>query len=102
VKWSAVTPTAAATVAATGTLNARVQPASCCQNFHTTWLDRCRYSFGSAPAHFGLQEYWAVLIDPPVLSEVLTAVFGTRDYITGSASSGGDYNIPCVSLHLKI
>ena len=53
-----------------------------------------RYSFGSAPAHFGLQEYWSVLIDPPVLSEVLTAVFGTRDYITASASSGGDYNVP--------
>ena len=33
---------------------------------------------------------------------VLTAVFGTRDYITGSASSGGDYNVPCVSLHLEM
>ena len=53
-----------------------------------------RYSFGSAPAHFGLQEYWSVLIDPPVLSEVLTAVFGTPDYITGSVSSCGDYNVP--------
>ena len=53
-----------------------------------------RYSFGSAPAHFGLQEYWSVLIDPPVLSEVLTAVFGTPDYLTGSASSCGDYNVP--------
>jgi hypothetical protein len=53
-----------------------------------------RYSFGSAPAHFGLQDYWAVLIDPPVLSEVLTAVFGSPDYVTGSASSCGDYNVP--------
>jgi hypothetical protein len=53
-----------------------------------------RYSFGAAPAHFGLQAEWAVLIDPPALSAVLIAVFGTPDYICSSASSCGDYNVP--------
>ena len=31
-----------------------------------------RYSFGQAPAHFGRQDEWATMIDPPVLSEVLS------------------------------
>ena len=51
-------------------------------------------SFGAAPAHFGLQDFWSVLIDPPVLMEVMAAIFGTRDFVTNSGSGGGDYNIP--------
>lgn len=53
-----------------------------------------RYSFGSAPASFGFQDYWSVLIDPPVLMEVMEAIFGTKDFVTNSGSGGGDYNVP--------
>ena len=53
-----------------------------------------RYSFGAAPAHFGLQKYWSVLIDPPPLMEVMEAIFGTKDFVTNSGSGGGDFNIP--------
>ena len=53
-----------------------------------------RYSFGQAPAHFGLQDEWSTMIDPPVLSEVLTEVFGTRDYVCVNGVVGGDYNVP--------
>ena len=35
-----------------------------------------RYSLGSAPAHFGFQQEWSVLVDPPALTPVLTAIFG--------------------------
>ena len=38
-----------------------------------------RYSFGTAPAHFGLQDYWATLKDPPAVVEIMEAVFGTKD-----------------------
>lgn len=34
-----------------------------------------RYSFGSAPAHFGHFEEWNALVDPPVLMECLNAIF---------------------------
>ena len=53
-----------------------------------------RYSFGSAPASFGFQDYWSVLIDPPVLMEVMEAIFGTKEFVTNSGSGGGDYNVP--------
>jgi hypothetical protein len=53
-----------------------------------------RYSFGSAPASFGFQDYWSVLIDPPVLMEVMEAIFGTKDFVTNTGSGGGDYNVP--------
>ena len=43
---------------------------------------------------FSLQDYWSVLIDPPVLMEVMAAIFGTKDFVTNSASGGGDYNVP--------
>ena len=53
-----------------------------------------RYSFGSAPVHFGLQDLWSVLIDPPPLMEIMEAIFGTKDFVTHSGSGGGDYNVP--------
>jgi hypothetical protein len=53
-----------------------------------------RYSFGAAPASFGFQDYWSVLIDPPALMEVMEAIFGTKDFVTNSGSGGGDYNVP--------
>jgi hypothetical protein len=54
-----------------------------------------RYSFGSAPAHFGCQHEWSVMIDPPVLDAVLTAIFESDQYILGSGlTSGGDFNVP--------
>jgi hypothetical protein len=44
-----------------------------------------RYSFGAATAFFGLQDEWSVLLDPPVLMEVMEAIFG---------AGGGDFNTP--------
>ena len=81
-------------------------------------------SFGSANAHFGCQYEWSMMVDPPVLDAVLTAIFesdqytprpitvkiakvvpfrsrgllcGYRScrYILGNGlTSGGDFNIP--------
>ena len=51
-------------------------------------------SFGSSSAHFGLQDEWAAMIDPPPLMEVLEAVFGTKDFCSTGAG-GGDYNSEC-------
>jgi hypothetical protein len=61
-----------------------------------------RYSFqdngtpGSpgAIAHFGLQDYWSVLLDPPVVMEIMEAVFGTKEFAPGSGAGGGDFNTP--------
>ena len=53
-----------------------------------------RYSFGQAPAHFQRQDEWATMIDPPVLSEVLKAVFETDDYVCVNGVVGGDFNCP--------
>ena len=59
-----------------------------------------RYSFGGAPAHFGCQYEWSMMIDPPVLDAVLTAIFKSDKYILGSGlTSGGDFNIPGVYAH---
>jgi hypothetical protein len=55
-----------------------------------------RYTFGSAPAHFGQQAAWAALIDPPVTLAVVQAIFGDG-YWTASSTSGGDFVLPgCV------
>ena len=51
-------------------------------------------SFGSSSAHFGLQDEWAAMIDPPPLMEVLEAIFGTKDFCSTGAG-GGDYNSEC-------
>ena len=56
-----------------------------------------RYTFGTAPAHFGYQAEWAVLIDPPVVVAVLDEIFGSTDYYAANQSSGGDFVLPgCV------
>ena len=39
-----------------------------------------RYSFGHAMTFFGCAAEWSVLIDPPVVSEALTAIFDSPDY----------------------
>ena len=51
-----------------------------------------RYSFGTAPAHFGLQDFWATLKDPPAVVEIMEAVFGTKDFVC--TEGGGDFNTP--------
>ena len=35
-----------------------------------------RYSFGGSTAHFGLQDYWSVLLDPPAVMEIMEAILG--------------------------
>ena len=57
-----------------------------------------RYSFGSAPAHFGHYEEWAALIEPPVLHEVLRAIWGSDGFVcTSGANNAGDFVLPgCV------
>ena len=37
-------------------------------------------SFGSANAHFGCQYEWSMMVDPPVLDAVLTAIFESDQY----------------------
>ena len=51
-----------------------------------------RYSFGGAPAFFGLQDYWSVLKDPPAVVEIMEAIFGTKDFVC--TEGGGDFNTP--------
>ena len=51
-------------------------------------------SFGSSSAHFGLQDEWAAMIDPPPLMEVLEAIVGPKDFCSTGAG-GGDYNSEC-------
>ncbi len=53
-----------------------------------------RYTFGTAPAHFGHQAAWATLIDPPRTLAVLTAIFGSDDFHQTSSASGGDFVLP--------
>lgn len=53
-----------------------------------------RYSFGGSTAYFGLQDEWSVLLDPPVLMEVMEAIFGTKDFVNTSGAGGGDFNTP--------
>ena len=37
-------------------------------------------SFGSASAHFGCQYEWSMMVDPPILDAVLTAIFESDQY----------------------
>lgn len=54
-----------------------------------------RYSFARAPFQFGCAEEWALLIDPPATSQVVEAIFGSRD--ARVAFLGGDFVLPgCV------
>jgi hypothetical protein len=54
-----------------------------------------RYSFGSAPAHFGAFAEWNALVDPPVLIECLNAIFQSPDWwYAHGAASGGDFAMP--------
>ena len=54
-----------------------------------------RYSFGSAPGFFEVQEEWSVLIDPPVLMECLNAIFQSPKWTYAhGAASGGDFVLP--------
>jgi hypothetical protein len=55
--------------------------------------DRHRWSFGAGRRPWGLVEpEWAVLIEPPALSAVLAAIYGTGDYLCCGA--GGDFCFP--------
>ena len=38
-------------------------------------------SFGGATAHFGLQDEWSVLLDPPAVLEIMECIFGTPDFV---------------------
>ena len=60
-----------------------------------------RYTFGTAPAHFGQQAAWATLIDPPRTLAVLAAIFGSEDFHQTSSASGGDFVLPgtCSAQH---
>ena len=61
-----------------------------------------RYTFGTAPAHFGKQQEWACLIDPPRTIAVLSAIFGSDDFHQTASASGGDFVLPgcCEYQHL--
>jgi hypothetical protein len=52
-----------------------------------------RYTFFTAPAHFGYQAEWAALIDPPALTPVLTELLGPG-YLCATGTSGGDFALP--------
>ena len=45
-----------------------------------------RYSFGQAPSHFGELDAWSVLIDPPVLHDVLLQILGDDYVLAGCAA----------------
>ena len=51
-------------------------------------------SFGGATAHFGLQDEWSVLLDPPAVLEIMECIFGTPDFVNTSGAGGGDFNTP--------
>jgi hypothetical protein len=54
-----------------------------------------RYSFGSAPAHFGYASHWASLIDPPAVLDCVEAIFESPMY--QCSGYGGDFVLPgCV------
>ena len=54
-----------------------------------------RYSFSSAPMHFGCAKNWASLVDAPVVLEVLAAIFESPDFRLKGI--GGDFVLPgCV------
>jgi hypothetical protein len=53
-----------------------------------------RYSFGSASktGHLMHNAEWAMLLDLPTVTPILTAIFGSADYI--SRGGGGDFCLP--------
>ena len=54
---------------------------------------RYRWSFGAGRRPWGLVEpEWAVLIDPPPLLAVLTAIYGADDFLC--CGCGGDFVLP--------
>jgi len=56
-----------------------------------------RYTFGTAPHHFGHAQDWSVLIDPPATLAVLAAIFDSDDFYQSNSASGGDFVLPgCV------
>lgn len=57
-----------------------------------------RYTFGTAPAHFGHHAAWATLIDPPRAMAVIAAIFGSEDFHQTSSASGGDFVLPGTTL----
>lgn len=58
-----------------------------------------RYSFGSASLTGQLlhEPAWAMLVDLPTVTPVITAIFGSRDYILRGA--GGDFCLPGASTY---
>mgnify|MGYP002631563647 CR=1 FL=1 len=52
-----------------------------------------RYTFGNSAELFGEQAAWAPLVDPPVLMEVLTHIFGEEDFVCHGCG-GGDFTLP--------
>ena len=68
-----------------------------------------RYSFqdngtpGSPNAveHFGLQDFWSVLLDPPAVLEIMEAIFGTKEFAPGGIG-GGDFNTPGMARQHRI
>lgn len=58
-----------------------------------------RYSFGSASLTGQLlhEPAWAMLVDLPKLTPIITAIFGSRDYILRGA--GGDFCLPGASTY---
>ncbi len=56
-----------------------------------------RYSFGSASLTGQLlhEPAWAMLVDLPTVTPIITAIFGSRDYILRGA--GGDFCLPGAS-----
>ncbi|MBT3425649.1 MAG: hypothetical protein HOJ61_06945 [Gammaproteobacteria bacterium] len=53
-----------------------------------------RYSFGGASKTGGQLHHpeWAMLVDIPIVSEIVSAIFGSADYIV--RSGGGDFCLP--------
>ena len=58
-----------------------------------------RYSFGSASLTGQLlhEPAWAMLVDLPTVTPIITAIFGSRDYILRGA--GGDFCLPGASTY---
>ena len=58
-----------------------------------------RYSFGSASVTGQLlhEAAWAMLVDLPTLTPIISALFGSRDYILRGA--GGDFCLPGASTY---
>ena len=57
-----------------------------------------RYSFGGTAAYYDQHDAWSALIEPPVLHEVLRAIWGSDGFVcTSGANNAGDFVLPgCV------